>query len=931
MRRDATNTASALSAHRRSGLFRKTMTASAGALMLVAGLWTAPVRAQEIQIIHQGSMAVSGFPGTYIPKLEDGLPPGVDPADETFIDPNRASLRIFDVSTLGGPLSGQLVKTPPPFEVLAGQIGQVFGLTYDDGVRDGQPSGVPNLYAAATSLYGIQIVTPDADGDGRPERRRRGVADARFMQGQFAEENGGSPGAIWKIDGLTGALSLFATIRTNSGPGIGDIAFDKAHSQFFASDLDTGLIHRIGADGKLIDTFDHGLHGRPAHGLDPIADDRVLMDIHVPAFDSENPETWGYTQDARRIWAVQVHDGRLYYSVGEKAEIWSVGINEDGSFADDPRWELTVKADRGLAVTDIAFDNRGFMYLAQRGRIDNRYDYSRFADSGMGEVLRYRRESPDDPATESAWVAVPQEYAVGFPDGYRQTAGGIDLQYGYDSKGKLDFNACAETIAKTGDKLRESATFADRLRAGGPLAVHGVQLTPTSLVRPQNEPPFGSAFVDFDGFYDDPAVEGHVGDVEIWHPCESHAGYVEPSRGRGDHLLPLYPPGHERPPITVKKTGDDQCQVDGDCTFIITITNDGDKAFSGPMRIGDAMEIDGLGRLQGVAIKSVEPPFGCASKPSTLPFSCIADLSLAAGETETHRVIVTLPDAHHLDIKDGERRGRNCVAVLRPDTPVTGDPPMKLLQNADGNGGSKQKLALKPAHGSGSQQQLVGNDSGGGGSKQKLVGNGSGGGGSKQHRAYSCHPFLVVHHKPQCSDGFVMNDAGRCQCPPETRFRNGRCTGHEKPRRPVRHCTLLPGQIRTDDGRCVCPRGTKLGRKGCFKPKPPARECGLLPGQIRTRSGKCVCPRGSKLVHGACRALRQECPQGTRLRRGRCVTIEQTRCPRGMDGRPPYCHELEERQPQLIPGILLSPGILRNILPGREPHGGRSSGNRRLR
>ena len=78
------------------------------------------------------------------------------------------------------------------------------------------------------------------------------------------------------------------------------------------------------------------------------------------------------------------------------------------------------------------------MYLAQRGDVLNRYDYSRFADSGKGEVLRYRRESPDDPATESIWVEAPQEYAVGFPAGHRQAAGGLDLQYGYDDQGNLN-------------------------------------------------------------------------------------------------------------------------------------------------------------------------------------------------------------------------------------------------------------------------------------------------------------------------------------------------------------------------------------------------------------------------------------------------------------------------------------------------------------
>ncbi|TIR82045.1 MAG: hypothetical protein E5X19_30190, partial [Mesorhizobium sp.] len=194
---------------------------------------------------------------------------------------------------------------------------------------------------------------------------------------------------------ISGAVSKFADIDTNSGPGIGNLAFDPTHREFFASDLDTGLIHRIDIEGNLIDSFDHGVAGRPAHGLAPVADDGAVMDIHDTAFDSEDPRTWGYTQDARRVWAVAYHGGRLYYSVGEKAEIWSVGIASDGGFGRDPRWELTVKADQDYAVTDIAFDNQGFMYLAQRGPVENRYDYSRFADTGKGEVIRYQREDPD--------------------------------------------------------------------------------------------------------------------------------------------------------------------------------------------------------------------------------------------------------------------------------------------------------------------------------------------------------------------------------------------------------------------------------------------------------------------------------------------------------------------------------------------------------
>jgi hypothetical protein len=41
---------------------------------------------------------------------------------------------------------------------------------------------------------------------------------------------GAGPGSIWKIDGATGRVTLFANIavagRPNSGPGLGGIAFD---------------------------------------------------------------------------------------------------------------------------------------------------------------------------------------------------------------------------------------------------------------------------------------------------------------------------------------------------------------------------------------------------------------------------------------------------------------------------------------------------------------------------------------------------------------------------------------------------------------------------------------------------------------------------------------------------------------------------------
>lgn len=76
--------------------------------------------------------------------------------------------------------------------------------------------------------------------------------------------------------------------------------------------------------------------------------------------------------------------------------------------------------------------------------------------------------------------------------------------------------------------------------------MHGVQITPTALVRPANVAPFGSWSVDFDGYFEDPEVEAHVGDIEVLHPCEGRAGYYEQIPG-GGYLPPFYPP--DFPPL----------------------------------------------------------------------------------------------------------------------------------------------------------------------------------------------------------------------------------------------------------------------------------------------------------------------------------------------------------------------------------------------
>jgi hypothetical protein len=184
-------------------------------------------------------------------------------------------------------------------------------------------------------------------------------------------------------------------------------------------------------------------------------------------------------------------------------------------------------------------------------------------------------------------------------------------------------------------------------------------------------------------------------------------------------------------PINVEKTGDKECQVGVPCTFEITITNGGTTGFSGPVRIGDAIGV-GDSRLEGVEITEISPPFGCSPEPTTLPMSCVATLSLGPGESRVHQMTVVIPEGGPLANIREPVEGRNCVGVVPPDTPVASiERGMSTAPETTGRPGTQ---------------------------------------------SFACHTFTIAKQVvEQCSEGFVMNDAGRCVCPEGTTFRNGQC------------------------------------------------------------------------------------------------------------------------------------------------------------
>jgi hypothetical protein len=453
-------------------------------------------------IIQPGDAVVTGFSG--IAAAGGGLAEGTgNPIDGVFIDPNGASARIFALPEESAP-QGQEIPRTVRFEVKAGDIGQVFGVALDGG-----GNGVPSIYLTATSAFGLQLVQPGAAEDAPPIRTRQGGPHARWMRGQFGQEKGGGPGSIWKVDGASGEVSLFANIPGNSGPGLGNIAYSKAHGQFFVSDMDTGLIHRVSRDGQVLDSFDHGVTGRTAGGLPPQPDDGRRADIKNPAFDSGNPETWGLTPVERRVWGLAVHDGRLYYAVWAGPQVWSVSLDSSGAFGSDARLEFDVEGGGADApVSGIVISRDGTVYIAQRGGISSSYDYSVFAPSKTSSVQRYRKV----PET-GQWTR--DEYAIGMPPDFRNASGGVDL------------GRCDKLLWSTGDALRG---LPGQPQEGGPRVIHGLQGSPRDLVRPANAPPLQASFLDYDGQYEDAQAEGHIGSVRIYRtPCQSESSEPAPA------------------------------------------------------------------------------------------------------------------------------------------------------------------------------------------------------------------------------------------------------------------------------------------------------------------------------------------------------------------------------------------------------------------
>ena len=870
--------------------------ALAAIALLAAVLPVSTARAQTpAAVLQSGDAVVTGFSGAPQPAQ---VTPGTDPGDQTFIDPNGPSTRIFNLQAPGAPPQAQVLATPNPFTVTAAQVGQVFGVALDN-------ANPPNIYVAATSAYGLPIVAQGQSG--ALVRIHQGGVGATFMSGLFGPDaQGGGPGSIWRIDGATGAVSLFANVTLdgapNNGPALGGLAFDPSSSTLFVADRQTGMIHRFNLSGQEVARYDHGVQGRQAAGLPPAAyDPSRAVSITSNQFSPDKPDTWGYAAPQRRVFGLAVHNSRLYYAIADQLQVWSVGLNADGSFDVDARMEIQVPAAAGpTEISKIVFDGKGNMLLAERAAPTGDYQMVALAQAGIGRVLRYA-PVPAAAGAPAGWQAVPDQYAIGFPAAMANSNGGIAIGYAYSANGQINRSACGGFLWSTGEDMRESqdANLAKLLAANGTPYLNGLQGNGIDLLAPANVPPMQTYFADYNVQYDGPAIRGYMGDIAIPMAC-------------GQAAQPFVPP-LTCPPGSWLNAGTNSCiAIPPACPV-------GQTTITGRCcPPGEQPQLNGS--CQRPYRPPVPPPSRCGRDYVQLPNGacCLRDQATSRGaccplgeypgEDEACHVVPPYYECRPGEIYDrllnrclapacppGLRRNREgfcacppgdrfdynsgrCIAQcprgeeINPFTNRCSRPVVCRNNEAiNAEGICVPILPCPPG------QMPVGQRGACAPILPPCPPN------QARNAAGFCSPLRPI----TCPAGQVLSPAGFCvlvPCPPGEVRNGAACVAVIKTPCP-------PGQVRTPQGVCMwrseCPEGQAHNAATGACVAQPVKPC--PPGQVRTPQGACIwsnqCPEGQ--VHnaatGACMAVAvPACPAGqVRNANGACVARPVQPCPPG--------------------------------------------------
>lgn len=356
------------------------------------------------------------------------------------------------------------------------------------------PPGYHHPSWTAETLGNVYGITLDARGD--IYLAAHGLYNKPYGYHQRYGNLGGGPtnlaaaGTIYRVNYTNGTPTVFAVLPQqsmnlgggfNSGPGLGNVSYDRLNDQFFASNLEDGRIYRINNAGVIVQVFDPLTADSGAAGLPP---------------------------NTEMVWGIEAHGMAVHYALAGVGSTTSPGrirrINLDGSGALLPSTDtqiLVVPASTVccgavyVPVTDITFSADGTrMILGERTMITATEAYNHASRIHIAQL------------SGSTWT-VTRTLETGYSWGHGEAYGGVAL--GYEG-------GVPEQIVW--------GTSADTATGAGPHGVFGV--------RPADFPPASSpaivtnAFrVPFDPSYNattGPDYKGSGGDIEIMRddpPC----------------------------------------------------------------------------------------------------------------------------------------------------------------------------------------------------------------------------------------------------------------------------------------------------------------------------------------------------------------------------------------------------------------------------
>ena len=300
----------------------------------------------------------------------------------------------------------------------------------------------------------------------------------------FAFPGPGGNGAIYRIASGSGAINTFCVLPNSANVGLGNISYDCEHDQFFVTDHEDGKIYRIKT------TTLNGATATIQESFDPLGPDNGAV---------------GFAPLGERLWGVQWHAGRVYYSVwgqncnealGPPNTIRSVALDGTGAFLpSSDQLEIVMPPHLpgySMPVSDISFSPKGSMLLAERSM------------SGPNSPAAHESRLTEWYCQNGFWSQNPNPYVLGvsatcccsgIAGNGTNCAGGVDVEFGTPYSPATPFGR----VWGTSDAINSSLT------------VYGIQGLP-----PGGGTPAMSAWVDFDGNLSY-AEKTYLGDVEV--PC----------------------------------------------------------------------------------------------------------------------------------------------------------------------------------------------------------------------------------------------------------------------------------------------------------------------------------------------------------------------------------------------------------------------------